>query len=132
MLNKELLLNKPKPSKDWTHIMRVSSREGDEFGYAYGSHGSISPETAELYGIVGNCNKLCSYIQSGTTELSLYYGVSYKGKPIYIGRSDTKQSFGSYTDTTSHSFIWDGLFVSSADKGKEIPIWIGDTPPPYD
>ena len=129
MLNKELLLLSSLTEKDleYTHIIIVG-QGSDYIGFAVESdvpaYGSIAPNTFKNV-------EIWAVTSSGNT------GITFNKLPseatVYIGRTDTKKivaldyvgfGFPVFQNTNN-----DSLFTS-IDVGKEIKLWIANTPPP--
>ena len=145
MLNKGLLL--ASGGKGWapyTHIIVLCGFQqvSDDF-YAAGfspsfENSSITPNTLSMpYGDKTPIAYLYNTFQSGEANISLGTGGYFLANYgiIYLGRSDTRENFGNPSVGSEEEgyATWRGStpLFRPEDAGKEIPVWLSHTPPPY-
>ena len=143
MLNKGILLAGRKSWAPYTHIVLCGFQQVSDYFYAAGfspsfENSSILPNILKMsYGDDTPIAYLYNTFQSGEAEISLgtngfFLADCYR---IYLGRSDTRENFGNPSDGNEESgyAIWRGStpLFRPEDAGKEIPIWLNYTPPPY-
>lgn len=125
MLLKPLLLASKR--KLFTHVMKVGGYDG-RYGYSMAyHHGQMFPDNSitingnvdYIFGIYGNDRVL--WVDFGGE-----YGSSLN---IYIVRCDTRK--GVFLTSDDKEFR-DKALLNGSDNGKEIEMWISQTPPPLD
>ena len=135
MLNKNLLLSSnSQDSKNYTHIVTVGQRTGYMiYGYDDRNYGSIDTNAVNIPGLRGTIDSLRYDKESGLGSSLILAGFIDKGASIYLGRSDTKVNFGTpYLILDEQGTAkWSGELFTWQDVGKEIPIWLSSSPPPY-
>lgn len=129
MLNKELLLIPSLTEKDleYSHTIIVGQDSDKVIGFSVNkpAFGSLTPNTflnMEIRGILSKSGTAMTLSEVAT------------GDKVYIGRTDTKKFVTLYYLGQGSSVLMtennDDLFTD-IDVGKEIKLWIADTPPPW-
>ena len=118
----------------FTHIVSVDNISKEQFGYySYKTQiGDIHPKTINIGDTKFNVLNVTSFEPATITNVNLP-----SNSPIvtlYLGRSDERKLYGVVTgfdyDLGSISYEFSQTMVfTSADVGKEIPIWLSTTPP---
>ena len=136
MLKKETMVLNASTTAPFTHIVSVDNISKEQFGYY--SHktqiGDIHPKTITIGDTKFNVLQVTSFEPATITNVNLP-----SNSPIvtlYLGRSDERKLYGVVKGydydlgSISYEFSQTMMFTS-ADVGKEIPIWLSTTPPPY-
>ena len=139
MFNKGLLLSSG--GKGWapyTHIVTVAKWPDIET-YGYNSvlnRGMIAPKTLKVNSL-GEA-PIFSFISSsvsnplGRISITIEHSTKDDLINLYLGRSDKRANFGLPNTFAAGAGVWkDKKLFDSSDVGKEIPVWISYTPPPY-
>lgn len=140
MLKKDLLLGYLS-EVPYTHILTVGDGGSTNAWYGFcdesfpGRWGNITPkEFIQGDSSIGNITMFMNQ-HSASTTYTLQFSVRRKftNTRIYFGRSDTKENFGLCDTLTYDQVYWikSGMFFSKDDVGKDIPIWLSYTPPPW-
>ena len=136
MLNKELLIaSNRQDSKNYTTYI-VTVGQYDDFmiyGYSRNMYGNIDRDTVKFSDYQYHINGIRQDNESGIGISLILDSFIDQTTSIYLGRSDTKVNFGTpYIILESSGIVkWQGNLFTAKDVGKEIPIWLSTTPPPY-
>ena len=133
MLKKETMVLNASTTAPFTHIVSVATNNHTEwFGYSNSSKlGDIHPKTINIGDTKFNVLNVSSFEPATITNVNLP-----SNSPIvtlYLGRSDERKLYGVVKgfdyDLGSITYEFNQTMVfTSADVGKEIPIWLATTP----
>lgn len=117
----------------YTHVVTVAliSEILSAYGYTENVGGDISPKELTL----GSYVKTVTLLGQSPSVLALSVDSNIKNsETVYVGRADLRKFIGSFSNMENSSG-WSGgfteLLFTAEDVGKEIPIWLSTTPPPY-
>ena len=117
----------------YTHIVSVvnySTLFGNRYGFS-SSNGNIEPKTVTVNSVSLTIGSLSSYSSRATTTLSFSSQVTTSGL-LYIGRYDQQlKEWVQLQENTEGGYTFSKRLFSESDVGKDIPIWISTTPPPW-
>nr|DAV25824.1 MAG TPA: hypothetical protein [Caudoviricetes sp.] len=138
MLNKELMLaSNRQDAKDYTTYIVTVGQYDDHmiYGYSRNMYGNIDRDTVKFSDYQYHIDDIRQDNERGIgINLILDSFIDQTtATSIYLGRSDTKVNFGTpYMILESSGIVnWQGNLFTAKDVGKEIPIWLSTTPPPY-
>ena len=132
MINKDILGGGGSLAKDYTHIITVAD-SGYCYGIQLGAYGSINDTRLDF----GTFDRLYSYYNTSQGQYGEITGFLLLEQDIpsslYIARSDTKLLLSDIAIDPNRE--WRAIsyirIFNSSDVGKEVPVWISTTPPPW-
>ena len=128
-MNKELMFRQLRREgdnqvKDYTHIVTCQVSSGSPRGF-----GAISPEDIRP-STVDNLNILSLTSGEGLDNTGLATLEEIQNN-YYLARSDTGEYFGFSEFANLWRILWVKTVFTKDDVGKEVPIWLSTTPPPW-
>lgn len=91
--------------------------------------GSITPNYFQFLAENVTINYL--YSREFYDQTSLHTAESIELSGIYLARWDTRVSLGASNNSGVNGYThWRKMLFSASDVGKQVPIWLGYTPPP--
>ena len=105
-----------------------------EYGYSDPDvYGSIDNDSIRISDVSYTIRGIYQDNENGLGATLKVHGYLDPATMLYLGRSDTKVNLGTpYVITGKGGTArWYGTIFDIEDVGKEIPIWLSTTPPPY-